>query len=61
MPGDVYHADDQSKCTANDPLWYYSPDKTQIILCPNMCDKLAHDGGSVQVILGCPTKIPIIM
>ena len=61
MPGDVFHADDQSKCTANDPLWYYSPDKTQIILCPNMCQKLAQQGGSVQVILGCPTKVPIIM
>jgi hypothetical protein len=60
MPADVYRADDQSKCTATDSLWYYSPDKTQIILCPNMCQKLTQQGGTVQVVLGCPTKIPIV-
>ena len=34
--------------------------KTQIVLCPNTCQTLTTMGGSVQVILGCPTKTPII-
>jgi len=57
---DVLGVPDQSKCTATDPYWYFSPDKTQLVLCPNMCTTLSQQGGSVQVILGCPTKVPII-
>jgi hypothetical protein len=60
MPGDVLGVADQSKCTATDPYWYFSPDKKQLILCPNMCETLTQKSGSVQVVLGCPTKKPII-
>jgi Mg-chelatase subunit ChlD len=56
---DVLGVADQNACTANDPYWYFSPDKKQLILCPNMCNTLSQKGGSVQVVLGCPTKTPI--
>jgi hypothetical protein len=57
---DVLGVADQSKCTATDAYWYFSPDKRQLVLCPNMCDTLTQKSGSVQVVLGCPTKKPII-
>jgi hypothetical protein len=57
---DILAVPDQSKCTPMDSYWYYTPDKTQIVLCPNVCQTLTQQGGSVQVVLGCPTKTPII-
>lgn len=53
---DAYGVADQSKCAGTDPLWYFSPDKAQLVLCPATCDTLKTKGGSVQVVLGCPTK-----
>ncbi len=42
--------------TANDE-WFFDTGNTQLTLCPNTCQKLAQGGGTVQVVLGCPTKI----
>jgi len=53
----LYGVDDQSKCAGMDSVWYFSPDKRQVILCPTMCDTLKQKGGSVQVELGCPTRV----
>lgn len=56
----IYNVEDQTKCAANQELWYYSPDKTQIILCPDMCNALTQNGGSVQVLLGCKTMVQVV-
>jgi hypothetical protein len=58
--GDVFGVADQTMCPAMGNDWYYGPDKSQIILCPNTCNDLAMKGGSVQLVLGCPTKVQII-
>jgi hypothetical protein len=55
---DLYGVADQSMCAGMDKLWYFSPDKRQLVLCPSTCTKLTQNGGSVQVVLGCPTKPP---
>ena len=59
-PVDLFGVPDQNGCTANGNYWYYNADKTQIILCPYMCQTLSQMGGSVQVVLGCPTNPPIV-
>ena len=59
---DVYNVVDVSHCSADATAneWYYNGDKTQLTLCPSICQTLAKGGGSVQVVLGCPTKPEIL-
>jgi hypothetical protein len=56
---DIFNVADATKCDSKNQDWYFNGDKSQISLCPNVCQTLAS-GGTVQVVLGCPTKIQII-
>ncbi len=62
---DVYQVSASTDCaavgdtSANDE-WFYDQGDTQLTLCPNTCQKLAQGGGTVQVVLGCPTKVEMI-
>jgi hypothetical protein len=57
---DVLGVPDQTKCVPMQQNWYFTPDKKQIVLCPDTCQTLTQNGGSVQVLLGCPTKKQVI-
>jgi hypothetical protein len=57
---DILGVPDQTQCVAMKQNWYFTPDKKQIVLCPDMCQTLTQHGGSVQVLLGCPTKVQTI-
>lgn len=35
--------------------WWYSPDKTQVLLCGPTCDRVKEQGGSIDIEFGCFT------
>ena len=37
--------------------WNYSPDKTQIVLCGDKCNEVKSQGGDIEIVFGCATKI----
>ncbi len=46
--------DGQTDCTKG---WQYSPDKTQVILCGQLCDDVMEKGGKVEIKFGCAQKV----
>jgi hypothetical protein len=37
--------------------WNYSADKTQIVLCPDTCNRVKAEGGDIKIVFGCATKV----
>jgi hypothetical protein len=37
--------------------WNYSPDKKQIILCGDKCNEVKSQGGDIEIVFGCATKV----
>lgn len=38
--------------------WQYSPDRTRILLCGQLCDRVTADpGGKIEIVFGCATKV----
>jgi len=37
--------------------WNYSPDKTQIVLCGDKCNEVKSQGGDIEIVFGCATKV----
>jgi len=37
--------------------WNYSPDQTQIVLCPDTCNRVKSEGGDIKIVYGCATKV----
>jgi hypothetical protein len=37
--------------------WNYSADKTQIVLCTDACNQVKSQGGDIEIIYGCATKV----
>jgi len=54
-PQIVPQASDSSQCPANGPAWYYSPDRTQALLCDATCGYLKQVSATVNFQIGCTT------
>lgn len=57
----IFGVDDVAQCNPTLGGWFYSPDKTKVVACPQSCTKIqADDNAKIDVSFGCKRERPPI-
>ncbi|MGH8432377.1 MAG: hypothetical protein ACREUF_18455, partial [Solimonas sp.] len=51
---DILKDPSDTECTTG---WNYSTDKTQILLCGETCNQIKAQGGDIEIVFGCATRV----